>query len=48
VAAWWEYTNSQATQRIPMRADAEFDRLLADVAEARNQTREDSVRGFAG
>ncbi|WP_433360590.1 hypothetical protein ACQPZX_26990 [Actinoplanes sp. CA-142083] len=47
VAAWWEYTNSQVTHRIPLREDAEWDRLLADVAEARNQNQDDNVRGFA-
>ncbi|MFI5898265.1 hypothetical protein ACIA5D_50120 [Actinoplanes sp. NPDC051513] len=47
VGAWWEYTNSRATTRIPLREDAEWDRLLADVAEARNQNQDDIVRGFA-
>lgn len=47
VAAWWEYTNSRATERIPLREDAEWDRLLADVAQARNQNQKDDVRGFA-
>jgi hypothetical protein len=47
VAAWWEYTSSRTAEQIPMRPDSTWDRLLADVAEARKQSETDTVRGHA-
>jgi hypothetical protein len=41
VAAWWEYTWAKSAARLllpPWRADPDWDRLMADVAEARRRT----------
>jgi hypothetical protein len=47
VAAWWEYTSARSAGRITMarfRPDPEWDRLLADVREARKQTAQSNVQ----
>ncbi|SDT45083.1 hypothetical protein [Actinoplanes derwentensis] len=41
VAAWWEYTSARSAKQIRMarfRPDEDWDRLMADVTEARRQT----------
>lgn len=41
VAAWWEYTSARSAKTIRMarlRPDPDWDRLMADVTEARRQT----------
>ncbi|HWS36970.1 MAG TPA: hypothetical protein VN408_30040 [Actinoplanes sp.] len=41
VAAWWEYTSARSVKQIRMarfRPDPDWDRLMADVTEARRQT----------
>jgi hypothetical protein len=40
VAAWWEYSWARVSEDLPLprfRADADWDRLMADVTEARRQ-----------
>jgi hypothetical protein len=42
VAAWWEYTHARVRGRVPLarfRDDPVWDELMADVHEARRQTR---------
>jgi hypothetical protein len=46
VAAWWEYTWSRVGGDLPLssfRADPTWDRLMADVAEARRRTAADDA-----
>jgi len=41
VAAWWEYTWARVGKQLevgPFRADPVWDRLMADVTEARKRT----------
>ncbi|MEV6350196.1 hypothetical protein [Actinoplanes sp. NPDC051851] len=43
VAAWWEYSEARSRDTLPMarfRPDPDWDRLIADVHEARRQTQE--------
>ena len=47
VAAWWEYANARVGGPVgvaPLRADPDWDDLMADVTEARRQTAEQSER----
>ncbi|WP_250037951.1 hypothetical protein [Paractinoplanes maris] len=51
VAAWWEYANARVGGPVgaaPLRADPDWDDLMADVAEARRQTTPAPAPGGAG
>ncbi|WP_430792018.1 hypothetical protein [Actinoplanes sp. G11-F43] len=48
VAAWWEYSSALAAKRTRLarfRPDEDWDRLMADVTEARRQTAAEPVTG---
>ena len=50
VAAWWEYANARVGRPsglVPLRADAAWDDLMADVAEARRQTAQQQMQPAA-
>ncbi|HET6484686.1 MAG TPA: hypothetical protein VFG35_32225 [Actinoplanes sp.] len=47
VAAWWEYANARVGGPVgvaPLRADPDWDDLMADVTEARRRTTEQSMQ----
>ncbi|GIF17225.1 hypothetical protein [Actinoplanes teichomyceticus] len=47
VAAWWEYTSARSAGRVEMarfREDPQWDRLMADVREARRRTEQEATR----
>lgn len=50
VAAWWEYAHARVGGRVPLarfRDDPVWDDLMADVREARRQTREQAMEPAA-